>query len=114
MGNQVISLNEALQEMDKRDRNDKILPVDLIVKTFSSAKRTGGSTKEYSNVKCFPIAKTSRKKSITVKNILDPVKAIKNPNHFENYTRSIELPDGSIKRINIIFIISVNGKKVIY
>ncbi|MCQ4039738.1 hypothetical protein [Riemerella anatipestifer] len=38
----------------------------------------------------------------------------KKPNHFANRTRNIKLPDGQIKKINILFIQEYNGKKVVY
>jgi hypothetical protein len=41
-------------------------------------------------------------------------KSSRNPNHFDNRTRNIELPSGEIKKIRIDFIIEINGNKVIY
>lgn len=38
----------------------------------------------------------------------------KNPNHWENRTRNIKLENGEIKKINILFVDSFNGKKVVF
>ena len=44
---------------------------------------------------------------------LSQKKEFKNPNHFKNRTRNISTSEGE-RKINILFIIEFNGKKVVY
>lgn len=97
----VITLKEALAVFSLKDENGFFLPFDLEYRTFNEQTKKGGKYKKYTAVKYLPNAKNEDSSS-------------KNPNHFFNRTRNIELPNGDIKSIKIDFIISVNNKKVIY
>lgn len=109
-----ITLKQALDIFNQRDSKKMFVPFDVSFRTFSKTTKRGGQLKVYEGVKWLPSAKPDDKKEITIHNVLDPVKANKDPNHFENRTRNVELPNGDIRTINIDYIILVNNYKVIY
>jgi hypothetical protein len=118
-----ITLKEALDIFNRRDSKGMFVPFDISFRTFSKTTKKGGQLKVYEGVKWLPSAKpeTETTKVIyspsykeVVAGLLTPVKENKDPNHFENRTRNIELPNGDIRKINIDFIILVNNYKVIY
>lgn len=90
-------------------------PFDISVREFSAQSKTGGKFKVYNSARLLiskPKNKNTRKSAL--QKLLTPDVARKNPNHWDNQTRNIELANGEIKKINIRFIIMFNGKKVIY
>lgn len=114
MDQQTITLKEALQTFNRRDKLKQLVPFDIAFRTFSKTTKTGGSLRFFQNVKYLPPANPERDIVDTMENILDPVKAAKNPRHFENYTRNIELANGEIRKLNILFIDTINEFKVVY
>lgn len=96
--NEKITLKEVLYQMKKLDNNKNPVPFSIAVRSFNKQNNTGGKLIVYHNVTLMQTAKS--KKSVA--------------NHWENRTRNIKLPNGEIKKINILFIISYNGKKVVY
>lgn len=95
----IISLRDALKVFSLRDANKMFKPFDLVYRTFNQTTKKGGKHIVYKGVRYLPSAKND---------------SLKNPNHFKNRTRNIELANGSIKTIIIDFIIKVNDKTVIY
>lgn len=114
MENGTISLKEALEIFWRRDQYGERVHFNISFRTFSRISKTGGTLKTYEGVKYVPAANKDEDFVSTMYNILDPIKIARDPKHFENRTRNIELPNGEIKKLNIDFIISVNGHKVIY
>jgi hypothetical protein len=114
MNKAVISLKEALQLMAKKDKNNVLVPFNMTYRTFNETSKKGGKLKEYVGATYLPEANPNREIVDNIHNILDPVKSIKNPNHFENRTRNIKLSDGSVVSIRFDFIISINQQNVIY
>lgn len=110
--NEPIYLNEVLKKIDAVDANGKALPFDITVRSLNRNSKTGGKKYDYKGVRKY------RKKKYTDSNFLKaaqaPAKRKRNPNHFKNRTRNIELQNGDIKTIRIRLIISFNGQKVIY
>jgi len=96
--NNPISLTDALKIFSEKDQKGMYAPFDLNYRTFNGTTKKGGKLKKYRGVKYLPPANGVSKKD---------------PHHFRNRTRNIELPNGDIKKINIDFIISVNNKTVI-
>lgn len=101
--------------MKTLDADGKATKFSIAVRTFNKFSKTGGKLNTY------PVAKLVMKEENPHTHTIDslrraPKKPVerRNPNHFENKTRNIKLPNGTIKKINIRFIISFNGKKVIY
>lgn len=113
MGSEFIFLSDALKVFSLKDKEGKPFPFDLSLRTFNSQTKMGGKLKIYEGVKHLTEAKTSSLPSLNeMVFVLD--KPERKPSHFDNRTRNIELPNGEIKKIRIDFIISVNGKYVIY
>lgn len=93
-----IFLKDVLLDMKKLDNQKNPIAFSLAVRSFNKQNNTGGKLIVYHNVTLMQTAKI--KKSVA--------------NHWENRTRNIKLPNGEIKKINILFIVSYNGKEVIY
>lgn len=114
--NKTIFLKEVLEIMDKRLPNGNYIPFDIVVREFSRNNKTGGKIKYYNDAKKLGFEKTSSSKktrNITLE-VFQTERNSKNPNHFENSTRNIELATGEKKKINIQFIIKFNNLEVIY
>ena len=101
-------LSEILTEMKKLDNQKNPVPFSIKVRTFNLQNKSGGNIRYYPEAVLMQAPKTKG-----IKRLAD-VTPFKNPNHGENRTRNIKLPDGSIKKINILFIIEFNGKKVVF
>ncbi len=108
-----ISIDEVLKSMDAVDESGRPLSFDLEVRTFSRQNKTGGNMRFYNGVRK-PVAKVFQKAKTDIEKLFSQEKERKNPYHFANRTRNIELADGSIKKVNYLFIIKFNGKKVVY
>jgi hypothetical protein len=105
MDNGYLSLTEALKIFNLRDANGMFVPFDIEYRTFNEQTKQGGKLKKYFDVKYLPQANNEEESFIP---------GTKNPNHYKNRTRNIELPNGEIKKIRIDFIVSINNTKVIY
>lgn len=114
MNSRVIFLKEATKIISQKDREGKPFPFDLRYRTFNSQTKQGGKLKEYKGVKHLPDANPNAELSLHPDAIFARDTYSRNPNHFDNRTRNIELPTGEIKKIRIDFIIEINGNKVIY
>ncbi|MDO5509552.1 MAG: hypothetical protein Q4F57_02540 [Weeksellaceae bacterium] len=95
-----IYLSEALAEMRRMDAQKKPVPFNLKIREFNRQNKSAGRVKEYKGATL--MRKGKKRKTFT------------DPRHWENRTRNIKLPDGSIKKIHIIFIDSLNGKKIVF
>ena len=100
--------------MQLKDKNGKPFPFDLSFRTFNSQTKQGGKLKVYQSVKHLPESNPNASQNKSVESILSDDKISRNPAHFKNRTRNIELSNGEIKSLRIDFIISINNKKVIY
>ena len=114
MNSRVIFLKEATKIISLKDKEGKPFPFDLRYRTFNSQTKQGGKIKEYQGVKHLPDANSHPELSLHPEAVFAREKPSRNPNHFDNRTRNIELPNGEIKKIRIDFIIEINGQKVIY
>lgn len=110
-----ISINEVLKIMDMQDERGNSIPFDIQIREFSRQNKTGGKLKFYNDARK-PKAKKGEVKQgqSGISKLFAPDVARKNPNHFENRTRNIELSNGLIKKINYLFIIKFNEKIVVY
>lgn len=109
-----IYLKDALKIMQLKDKEGKPFPFDLTYRTLNSQTKQGGKLKIYNGAKYLPEANPNAPQSKSVAAIFAADKPERNPMHFENRTRNIELQNGDIKKIRIDFIISINNQKVIY
>lgn len=107
-----ITLKQALEIFNRRDRDGQLVPFDIAYRTFNQTTKKGGALKRYERVKYLPPARPGDDKSIH--NLLMPIKPTKNPNHHANKTRNIELANGDIRKLHIYFIDEINNCKVIY
>jgi hypothetical protein len=114
MENATISIKEALILMAKKDDLGRLIPFDLTYRTYNSTSKKGGKLKTYFSSKLLLESNPNKENKDTIDNIMDAVKAVKNAQHFENRTRNIELSDGSVSKVIIDFMISINNKKIIY
>lgn len=114
MNGRVIFLKDALKIFSLKDRDNKPFPFDIRYRTFNSQTKQGGKMLEYKGVKHLPDANKNSLPSLNPEAVFAIDKPSRNPNHFDNRTRNIELPSGEIKKLRIDFIDSINGQKMIY
>lgn len=112
---EMISLREVLTEIDKKDTKGNAVPFSCLVYTLNRNSKKGGRLIAYKNAKLLK-GKSSKKPTLTSLEISASTlpKSKRNPNHFKNATRNIELPNGDIKKIHIRYIDTFNGKKMVY
>jgi len=115
MSTETIYLKEVLNQMKTLDANGKANPFSIKFRTYNKFSKTGGKLKHY------PIAKLVMKEENPNINSIAALRttpkapvARKNPNHFDNKTRNLNLPNGEKRKINIRYIIEFNNLKVIY
>lgn len=112
--NAKISFNDVMKIIDKTNQEGKAVPFDITFRTLQRYSKTGGKLLEYKQVRKY----LSKKFIPNKKNILKSVKSgsiiKKNPKHYMNRTRNLELQNGDIKKIHIRLIISINGLKIHY
>lgn len=99
-------LRDVLIEMKNMNGKNPV-PFSIAFRTYNQQNGLGGKIKRYAKA---TLMQAPRKKS--VKRLADKT-PFKNPNHYKNRTRNINTPDGE-RKLNILFIIEFNGKKVIY
>ena len=114
MNSKVIFLKEAIKILSLKDKEGKPFPFDLRYRTFNSQTKQGGKIKEFIGAVYLPDANENSKPSLAPEAVFAREKTSRNPSHFDNRTKNIELPSGEIKKIRIDFIIEINGNKVIY
>lgn len=91
---------------------------DISFRTFNRNSKTGGKMKHLENAKLVMKEKGLDPNSVYALMNFKPSeekkeRVRKNPQHFQHKTRNIRLENGEIKKANILFIHSFNGKKVI-
>lgn len=95
-------LKEALQIMKCLDNQKNPIPFNLKVRQYNRQSKNGGKIKYYENVTLLQQAKNKNASGGSP------------PRHWENRTRNIKLQNGDIQKIHILFIIELNGQKVVY
>lgn len=107
-------LRQVLEEIKKTDAEGDSIPFDIEFRTYNRNNKMGGVLKRYEKAKLLIGKKLKGKPFIDAEYFYREVRVRKNPNHFDNRTRNIELPGGQIKKINILFITKFNNHEVIY
>ncbi|MBN8565235.1 MAG: hypothetical protein J0M25_00685 [Flavobacteriales bacterium] len=110
---QHIFLRQVLKEIEKTGPDKKPVLFEIEYRTFNSNNKSGGALKKYKGrLLVKPISKGK---------VFNPYeheyrvfRARKNPNHWDNRTRNIELENGMIRTIKILYIIKFNGVPVAY
>lgn len=115
--NDTIYLNEVLEIMRTPNSEGRAVKFDISYRTFNKNSKTGGKLNYHEDAKLVMAEKPSDQAEIyaLMKAPSEKKEVIrKNPNHFKNKTRNIRLENGDIKKIHIKYIITFNGKKVIF
>jgi hypothetical protein len=100
-----ITLKEVLQRMDSGER------FSIAFVTADKHKNKGGEWIEITQCwKGFERTEQQRKKSAKTQ---PKTVIMKNPNHFENSTRNICLPNGEMRKVHIRLIRRFNNKVII-
>ncbi|TSE02379.1 hypothetical protein FOF46_30745 [Aquimarina algiphila] len=101
--------------MRQLDKEGNPIPFSMEVRTWNNQNKMGGKLKVYENaVLCMPKEKEKVRDWAKVLSVKTQEVKRKNPNHFKNYTRNIELSTGEVKKINILLITKFNGLEVVY
>lgn len=109
-----VSFSECLEIINRKDKKGNPIPFDANVYTLNRNSKKGGLLKSYKKAKLLAWNNQERTlKSLTkYAQAVDKVK--RNPNHFQNRTRNIEVPDKDRPvKIHLRLIDSINGKKVV-
>lgn len=109
-----IFLRQVLEQMKKTNEKGEAIPFDIELRTFNRNNKMGGVLKKYEGAKLLIGKKLKGKPFIDAEYFYREQRVRKNPNHFENRTRNIELAGGQIKKLNILFITKFNNHEVIY
>ncbi|MCT8340501.1 hypothetical protein MG296_10585 [Flavobacteriaceae bacterium TK19130] len=113
-----VYLKDVLEEMRTPNKEGRAVKFDMTVRSYNRNSKTGGKLYQYRDAKLVMKEKGNDPNSIYALQNYKPGEKRevikKSPNHFTNKTRNIRLENGDIKKININYIITFNGKKVIY
>lgn len=109
-----IFLRQVLEMMKQKDALGNPVHFDIEVRTFNKYNKTGGVYKIYKNAKLLVGEKLKGKQFIEAEHFYRKHRSRKNPNHWDNATRNIELESGQIKKIKLRYIIRYNGIFVNY
>lgn len=103
---QLISLDQVLKTMRKRDKMGNPLPFSIACCTYNRTTGEGGDRLEVEQAVVY-VKKRGRKDNTgSVSRVV---------NHHENSTRNIQfIPSGEIRKIHIRLIEKFNGKTVYY
>lgn len=110
MNSNVILLRDALRMMDRLDHKNRPIPFSLSFVTADRRRNTGGEIMSISG------AILSKHNTILPKYVrtVDGFGGSKSPRHYENATRNVQSPDGSITKVHIRLITTFNGQKIIW
>ena len=109
-----ISLKNAVAIIDRVDASGNAIPFYLTFRTYQKFSKTGGKLLEYNQVKKLRSKKTIPSNASLLVAVQTPVATKRNPNHYANRTRNLELQNGDKKKIHIRLIMSINGQKIYY
>ncbi|WP_217425252.1 hypothetical protein [Flavobacterium sp. 14A] len=107
-------MRQVLEIIKKVDVQGIAIPFDIEFRTRNKNNNTGGVLKNYKNAKLLIGTKQKGKAFIDAEHFYRKERIRKNPNHFENATRNIELENGRIIKINFRYITKFNDQEVIY
>lgn len=109
-----IFLRQVLAEIKKVDANGEAIPFSIEFRTYNRNNKMGGILKKHEGAKLLIAKKLKGKTFNPMDHTFREQRLRKNPNHFENRTRNIELKSGHIRKVNILFITKFNDQEVIY
>lgn len=113
---EMLYLKDVLEIMRTPNAEGRAVPFDISVRTFNRFSKEGGKLNIYKNARLVMKEKGLDPNSIYALQHFKkkPEASRKNPQHFTNKTRNLRLENGDKRKIHINYIISFNGKKVIY
>ncbi len=110
-----ILLKNVMLAMRQTDAHGNAIPFSIQYRTWNKQNKMGGKLKVYENaVLCFRLEKNKTLNWEKALKVQTKQIAKKNPNHYQHYTKNIELANGEIKKINILLITEFNGMEVVY
>ncbi|QCR23077.1 hypothetical protein [Pontibacter sp. SGAir0037] len=104
----VIRLTEVLQHMQAG-----LTPFDIAYVTLDQRRKTGGEIKRYTQCLLSGIKQKKGKATTGANPKPESTSWAKNPNHFDNATRNLTLPNGQKRKLHIWLITEFNGMKVL-
>lgn len=109
-----IFMRQVLEEMKKTDSKGDAIPFSIEIRTYNRNNKMGGVLKRYEGAKLL-MPKKTKGAPFNPNSLLkrEEIKR-KNPNHWQNRTRNIEVVSGQIKKLNILYITKFNDLEVIY
>jgi len=115
MNSNFIRLWEALEIMDSVDPHGRPVRFQVKFVTADRTKKEGGEIIELKDASKGPVrTKNGQEIYPQKKNCQGQERITRNPNHWENSTRNIRLPNGQKRKLHIRLIIEFNNKKVCY
>jgi hypothetical protein len=106
--NNIISYKEIIEEMDRTDTEGKPVRFSIKFVTADRIRKTGGEI-----ITVDKAEKCVGKKAEKVIHAT-PINTNREPNHKDNQTRNIYIPDsGQVRKVHTRLIIEFNGLKVI-
>lgn len=114
MVKEAIKLKEALSIMRRLDKEGEPFPFSCQVRTFNRQSKKGGRLLSISQAILLPLSGGNSQTPASVESLKFISPAKRSPNHYENKTRNIKLPNGNVKKINLNFLISINSLQVTY
>lgn len=109
-----IFLRQVVEEMKKTDAHGNAIPFDIEGRTYNKNNGSGGTLKKYKGAKLLIGKKLKGKPFIDAEHFFRIAKDRKNPRHWQNRTRNIELVSGHIRKVKILYVTKFNGLEVIY
>lgn len=106
----MIRLKDALKLMDRLDHRGKPIPFSLCFVTADRRRNTGG---EILSLKGCILSKHNKLLPQHARRV-DGFGGSRKPASYENATRNIQTPDGSIKKVHIRLIKEFNGQTIIW
>ncbi|WP_157466577.1 hypothetical protein [Cyclobacterium marinum] len=108
--NASIRLRDALRAMDRLDHKNRPVPFSIVFYTADKKLNKGGERKE---IKGGVLTKHVKGLPIHIRRV-DGFAGSKSPKHYENATRNVSSPDGSITKVHIRLITYFNGLRIIW
>jgi hypothetical protein len=110
MNYDVILIKDALRLMERLDHKDRPIPFAITFVTADRQRKKGGKIMELNG------AILSKHNTLLPKYIrtVDGHGNSKTPRHYENSTRNVQSPDGTITKVHIRLITQFNSKKIIW
>jgi len=106
----MIRLNDALKLMDRLDHNGQPIPFSILALSADRKRHTGGKWIELNG--CI-LAKHNSNLPLHARRV-DGGGGSRKPSHYENATRNIQSPDGSITKVHIRLIKKFNGQTILW